>query len=129
MKPDHVNQLGVWLDGASVGTLARHRTGTIYFAYTPEWLKSGFALSPLGGFQNGDRSLPTSAFATASREFDGLHGVFNDALPDGWGLKLMDRALGSNPGWARHEITPLDRLAYMGTRAMGALEFRPPLDQ
>lgn len=125
MKPAHVARLEVRLDGASVGTLARDKAGVIYFAYTPEWTKNGFALSPLGGFQNGDRSWPTAAFPAKNREFQGLHGVFNDALPDGWGLLLMDRAFGANPGWARHEITPLDRLAYMGNRAMGALEFYP----
>lgn len=56
--------------------------------------------------------------------FNGLHGVFNDSLPDGWGLLLMDRKLrsvGIQPG----ELTPLDRLAWIGDRGMGALAYRP----
>lgn len=60
-------------------------------------------------------------------EFEGLHGVFNDSLPDGWGLLPMDRALKQYKGLDRHEITPLDRLAYIGHRGMGALEYVPEL--
>jgi len=51
--------------------------------------------------------------------------VFDDSLPDGWGLLLMDRhfrSLGRNLA----EISPLDRLAWLGTRTMGALTYHPP---
>lgn len=62
---------------------------------------------------------------TAQRSpFNGLHGVFADSLPDGWGLLLMDRRL-RQQGIAVHTITPLDRLAYIGDRAMGALSYQP----
>ncbi len=59
--------------------------------------------------------------------FDGLRGVFHDSLPDGWGLLLMDRALQHSLGWARHDISLLDRLAYLGSRAFGALSYAPVL--
>ena len=62
-----------------------------------------------------------------SLEFQGLHGVFNDSLPDGWGVLLMDRALKKHLNLERSQITPLDRLAYMGHRSMGALEYQPEL--
>lgn len=62
------------------------------------------------------------------RLFDGLHGVFADSLPDGWGLILMNRALRQQAGWRPQEIGPLDRLAYIGSRGMGALEYRPATD-
>jgi serine/threonine-protein kinase HipA len=54
----------------------------------------------------------------------GLHGVFDDSLPDGWGLLLMDRvflARGVRPG----ELSALDRLAYLGRRTLGALTYHP----
>lgn len=56
--------------------------------------------------------------------FDGLFGVFNDSLPDGWGRLLLDRAL------IKHNINPdslsvLDRLCYVGSRGMGALIYEP----
>lgn len=56
----------------------------------------------------------------------GIHGVFGDSLPDGWGLYLMDRVFrqsGHNP----REITALERLAYLGDRCMGALSYEPEL--
>ena len=47
-----------------------------------------------------------------------------DALPDDFGNALIDAWMAER-GVTRDEITPLDRLAYMGKRGMGALEFRP----
>lgn len=56
-------------------------------------------------------------------------GVFADSLPDGWGMLLMDRFFLRERGIDRRAITALDRLAYMGDRAMGALEYRPVLEK
>jgi len=56
-------------------------------------------------------------------------GVFADSLPDGWGMLLMDRFFLRERGIDRRAITALDRLAYMGERAMGALEYRPVLEK
>lgn len=111
----HVDRLKVMFGAADVGMLAISDKGQIFFQYTPQWLAEGFDLAP--------RSLAFNALLQKAKDplFDGLHGVFNDSLPDGWGLLLMDRAFNSRLGWSRHQITPLDRLAYMGSRAMGAL--------
>lgn len=54
----------------------------------------------------------------------GLPGPVYDALPDGWGMLLMDRyfrKIGLNPA----RIGPLERLTYISTHAMGALSFEP----
>mgnify|MGYP005984816651 CR=1 FL=1 len=56
--------------------------------------------------------------------FDGLPGVFGDSLPDGWGRLLIDREL-ERRGSGRTAITPVDRLAIIGTHGMGALIYRP----
>ncbi|USD68190.1 type II toxin-antitoxin system HipA family toxin [Vibrio sp. SCSIO 43136] len=56
----------------------------------------------------------------------GIHGVFGDSLPDGWGLYLMDRVFRKN-GHNPKEITALERLAYLGDRCMGALSYEPVL--
>ena len=90
----------------------------IHFEYASGWLNTGFAISPY--------SLPLTSgvIQDQSNIWQGLHGVFNDSLPDGWGLLLMDRELrkaGINP----REITPLDRLAWLGNRTMGALIYEP----
>ena len=120
LKAKHAQTLQVSMSGEVVGTLAQSERGQIWFEYDPTWIKSGFAVSPMASFE-----LKSGAFKATNNNFDGLHGVFNDALPDGWGLLLMDRALKNKFGWDVHEITPLDRLAYIGNRAMGALEFKP----
>ena len=60
-----------------------------------------------------------------SREyFRGMFGGFADSLPDSWGELLLDRILLKN-GIRREEIGSLDRLAYVGSSGMGALEYYP----
>jgi len=100
-----------------VGTLAI-RDKKIYFEYDKDFLKTGIELSPY--------KLPLKAglFRCDDDTFDGLWGLFNDSLPDGWGRLLMDRhlmRLGVNPA----TLSPLDRLAYVGSHAMGALSYEP----
>lgn len=101
-----------------VGTLADAR-GRVYFEYAPEYLGRGHSLSPF--------KLPFSAglFEHVDRRFGPLPGLFDDSLPDGWGLLLMDRHFG-RLGRTLPENSPLDRLAFLGTRTMGALTYHPP---
>src|SRR5690606_41444023 len=58
----------------------------------------------------------------------GLPGMISDCLPDGWGLLLMDRLFRSR---GLPPPTPLERLSFLGDRAMGALTFSPssPVDE
>ncbi len=107
--------------GTRIGELAELPTREIVFQYDQNWLAAGFSLAPKSVPFNGD---PNPAVRPT---FQGLHGVFNDSLPDGWGLLLMDRALKQHLNLDRDAITPLDRLAYMGHRGMGALEYQPEL--
>ncbi len=117
----HVRQLRVTLDGRLVGRLASSARGQVWFEYDARWLGDGFDIAP-----HTMPFVPGSQQAT-SPLFDGLHGVFNDSLPDGWGMLLMDRAVRQSLGWSRHEALPLDRLAYLGERALGALSYEPEL--
>ncbi len=105
-------------DTVSVGTLAEDR-GRVYFEYDSEFLATGSSISPF--------RLPFEAglFEHTDREFGPLPGVFDDSLPDGWGLLLMDRHFGSR-GLNPAEVCPLDRLSWLGTRTMGALTYHPP---
>jgi len=100
-----------------VGTLAI-KNRKIYFEYDKDFLKTGIELSPY------KLPLKSGLFRCDDNTFDGLWGLFNDSLPDGWGRLLMDRhlmRLGVNP----HSLSPLDRLAYVGSHAMGALSYEP----
>lgn len=100
-----------------VGKLAE-RNRTILFEYDRDFLSSGIELSPF------KLPLQPGVFEDKERVFDGLPGVFNDSLPDGWGLLLLDRALRSK-GIRLHELSPLHRLSMIGSGGMGALEYVP----
>ena len=103
-----------------VGQLALYQ-GRIYFEYDPEFLRTGLELSPF------KLPLKVGAVSAEPTPWGGLFGLFNDSLPDGWGLLLMDRHLRSLGVDTRY-LTPLDRLAYMGNRTMGALTYEPARD-
>lgn len=92
----------------------------IYFRYGADYLITGLNLSPI--------KLPfTGDIVSADPQpFDGLFGLFNDSLPDGWGRLLLDRSL-SAKGIDIARITPLDRLMHVGSRGMGALVYRPEI--
>ena len=56
----------------------------------------------------------------------GLPGLFADSLPDSFGNRLVLKWMASQ-GIDVSEITPLDRLAYVGNRGMGALTYEPDM--
>ena len=119
----HVEAIEVRIYGKSVGALAPDSRGKPYYAfeYAPSWLRNGYSISPL--------HLPlTSGVFTfddiAENTWHRLPAAIADALPDRFGNSLIDARL-AEKGVTRDEITALDRLAYTGDRAMGALEFRP----
>ncbi len=90
----------------------------IFFEYASEFLAQGLEISPF--------SLPLApgVHEGVKEPFAGLHGLFNDSLPDAWGRLLIDRRLASF-GIVPGSLTPLDRLAWVGRRGMGALIYRP----
>ena len=90
----------------------------IFFEYSPEFIASGINLSPFM------LPLKSQIFEDTKQTFDGLFGVFNDSLPDGWGCLLLDRQL-QKKGLSLQQITPLQRLSMIGLNAMGALEYEP----
>lgn len=104
-----------------VGGLVVDRQGRVHFQYAATWLETKRELSPHQlPLEQGLAVIP----ASDRRKLHGLHGVFADSLPDHWGMRVIDRALrrhGIDPGQAG----PLDRLAYLGSRTMGALTYRP----
>ena len=95
-----------------VGILAMQQN-RLFFEYDASWLQTGLELSPF--------ILPYRPGLTGHRqhEFGPLFGLFDDSLPDGWGLLLMDRHFRSQ-GVDPASISPLDRLLYLGLHTMGA---------
>ncbi len=106
-------------DETEVGELISENE-KIYFKYNSEFIKKDLKISPF------KLPLSTRIYSAEREPFDGLYGVFNDSLPDGWGKLLLDRKLLSM-GVSLNNITPLDRLAFVGVGGMGALKYRPEI--
>lgn len=112
------DSLEVGYEGSIVGRLAMSPDHLAAFEYDPEFLKTGFSISPF--------YLPLKAgvFIARREPFNGLFGVFNDSLPDGWGMLLTDRLL-KKQKMDPEQLTPLDRLSLVGYNGMGALTYKP----
>ena len=113
-----ITKLEVRIGSDKIGDLALYKNRLAAFAYTPEWIRKGFSISP---FQ---LPLKSSVFIPKYDPFDGLFGIFADSLPDGWGRLLVDRML------LREKVDPLsvgslNRLAIVGSSGMGALSYFP----
>ncbi len=117
-------RLAVYLHNAPVpqlvGELSDIGTGA-HFQYHPEFLQHGVDLSPF--------TLPrnTRVFQPGPRGLLRLQGLFFDALPDGWGLKMLHQGMRQ----ANIDVegrSPVTWLRALGARGMGALTFRPPMD-
>ncbi|MBR4628871.1 MAG: type II toxin-antitoxin system HipA family toxin [Treponema sp.] len=117
-----IDRLSVFFDDGTekrlVGTLALYKNRFAAFSYSDEWISTGFSISPF--------SLPLEkrVFLPEWEPFGGLHGIFNDSLPDGWGRLLVDRLL-LREGISPSELSVLDRLAIVGSGGMGALTYEP----
>jgi serine/threonine-protein kinase HipA len=109
-----------WGEHWPLGTLA-DAGRTLLFEYSAEAHRQGLELSPYR------LPLQTPAFQGFPAHQWRLPGLIADALPDGWGLLLMDR-LFRRRGLRPEALSPLDRLAFIGDRGMGALSFRPADD-
>jgi serine/threonine-protein kinase HipA len=96
------------------------KRGNGAFQWSNQALIAGVEWSPI--------NLPLSAdlwmSGTNERELFGLPGLIHDALPDGWGMLLINRAFNQR-GITPSEITPLLRLAFLADRCWGALRFEP----
>ena len=101
----------------TVGVLAQNRQG-VFFQYDADYLGRYGNLSPFG------LKATTELQLAPKRPHSGLHGLFGDSLPDGWGSLLQDRVFRQN-GILPAQITAMDRLAFVGASGMGGLSFSP----
>ena len=115
---DNYKYLKVYYNDKFVGTLAKTPDRLVAFEYDNEWIANGFSISPF--------SLPLEkkVFIPKYEPFDGLFGVYNDSLPDGWGRLLVDRLLLKNK-INPSKIDNLNRLAVVQESGMGALTYKP----
>jgi len=99
------------------------------FQYEKKFLTKAIDLSPIKmPIKNGDRIYSFPELRQAKDEqiatFDGLPGLLADALPDKYGNQLINIWLAKN-GRPFNSMNPVEKLCFIGTRGMGALEFEP----
>lgn len=114
----HLKLIEVLLGNTRVGRMAQTKDGICAFEYDADYLLNGKSISP---FQ---LPLVNGVILAKQHPFAGNFGVFDDCLPEGWGLLILDRYL-KTQGINLHSLNLLDRLSLVGTTGRGALEFRP----
>lgn len=110
--------------GEEVGKLYWDSRGKrAVFSYNPDFIRKGIDIAPLTApISVAAKGLPV--VGNREKLYQGLPPFLADSLPDRWGNKVFE-------SWAtqnhipRHRLTPVDKLAFIGRRGMGALEFIP----
>jgi serine/threonine-protein kinase HipA len=119
-----VVEVRLW--GEQVGAVAplQGKPGYYEFEYAAAFVRSGVSPAPtkMPPAVGTRYSFPALSLDT----YRGLPGLIADSLPDRFGNALIDEYL-SRHGIAAEQITSLQRLLYVGRRAMGALEFEPAM--
>jgi serine/threonine-protein kinase HipA len=124
MPWEHTRVVEVLAWGERVGAIAATGTrGAYTFEYEPSWRRLGIELAP-DLMPVTDRRRTFSFPGLNPATFHGLPPMIADSLPDRFGNAIVDAHL-SKQGLDPGEATALDRLAYLGPRGLGALEYRP----
>ena len=120
--PVPIVEVRIW--GKAVGAVALDPAlGYYAFEYQPAFVRSGVELAPLT-MPLDAASEPVAFTDLPESTYRRLPGMLADALPDDFGNALIDAWM-AQEGVEKAQITSLDRLAYMGKRGLGALEFKP----
>ena len=120
--------LKVFLWGQEIGRLAWHEgRQTSFFMYNPAFLKGSLDVAPLAASIH--HPLTTRAiFGETERIYQKLPSFLADSLPDAWGNQLFEQWRKENKLTER-SVTPLEKLAFIGKRGMGAFEFVPEIER
>lgn len=124
MTPTRAIEVRIW--GQRVGATAMDPVrGAYAFEFDRRWLASGIDLAPIQMPLATALRSPIFVFPSLPEPtYRRLPGLLSDALPDDFGNALIDAWMATH-GTRKEDVTTLDRLAYMGRRGMGALEFKP----
>ena len=120
--------LKVFLWGQEIGRLAWHDARkTTFFVYNPEFLRGTLDLAPLAASIHNPLST-RAIFGEVERIYQKLPSFIADSLPDAWGNQLFEQWRKDNKLTER-SVTSLEKLAFIGKRGMGALEFVPEIER
>ncbi|TQL47166.1 serine/threonine-protein kinase HipA [Homoserinimonas aerilata] len=119
----HVNVIEVRAFGHTVGAVSASRAGAYAFEFDPQWVRRGIQLAPIL-MPATSRSRPFIFPGLPEATFHRLPPMIADSLPDKFGNAITDSWLATQ-GVAAGDVTALDRLTYLGSRGLGALEYLP----
>lgn len=121
-----VNVAEVWLWNHRVGAVALDDLGIGVFEYDTDFLKLGLDVAPLMmPLEEARRGHVIHSFPALNPEtFKRLPGLLADTLPDKFGQAIVNAWL-ARQGRSPDDFSIIERLCYTGSRAMGALEFKP----
>lgn len=96
-------------------------------SFNPEYRTFGFDVDPLGPYSL-STYLVQKGMSDICRqgEYEGLPRFLSGSLPDDWGNQVFSSWVES-AGIRSHEITSVDKLAFIGKRGMGGFEFIPQM--
>lgn len=117
--------LEVRLWGEVVGYLAEDPPGVIRFEYDESFRQKKLEIAPI------EMPLATTNIyepRNISSTFRGLPGIIADCLPDRFGMRAIETFFTKHYQRKRDDIGVLDKLLYVGDRAIGALEFAPAIE-
>ncbi len=101
--------------------------GVAVFEYEPAFLECGLDPAPLTMSVFSPRSMSKLPWqGNKDKLYQGLAPMIADSLPDQWGNTLFKAWLGEQR-ISMKKVTPVDHLAFIGSRAMGALEYEPAI--
>lgn len=96
-------------------------------SFNPEYHRFGFDVDPLGPYKVSNFFVQKGLSDICRRnENEGLPRFLSGSLPDDWGNQVFSKWLESS-GLRSHDISPVDKLSFIGKRGMGGFEFVPQL--
>lgn len=116
-----MEEINAYIYNKKIGVMIEHN-GIVYFEYDKEFKSEGLEISPLKLHTTKTKDAYTNTDQTSF--YHGVAGVFFDSLPDKHGMPFIDRYF-EKQGLRVFEVTPLHKLAFIGDRGMGAIEYRP----
>ena len=122
------NIVKVTLQGKEVGRLYwDSRLRRAIFSFAPSFVAEGKDIAPLTASIRNKALSSSPILGNKEKLFQGLPPFIADSLPDRWGNQVFEQWAVQNKIPMRN-LTPVDKLAFIGKRGMGALEFEPATD-